>query len=54
MGSQLDFLLFGNCYIEAPTGEELDKISQYLPLLQAFDASLKTRMYLFLNSHTPQ
>lgn len=44
MGSKLDFLLFGNCSIEAPTSEELDKISQYLPLLKAFHKSLKTRM----------
>ncbi|KGO67353.1 hypothetical protein PEX1_024390 [Penicillium expansum] len=44
MGSKLDFLLFGNCSIEAPTSEELDKISQYLPLLKAFHKSLKTRL----------
>ncbi|OQD61461.1 hypothetical protein PENPOL_c016G07901 [Penicillium polonicum] len=44
MGSQLDFLLFGNCSIEAPTKEEVDRISQYLPLLKAFDTSLKTRV----------
>lgn len=44
IGSQMDFLLFGDCSVEAPTREELDKISQYLPLLKAFHASLKTRM----------
>lgn len=43
MDSQLNFLLFGNCSIEAPTRADLDNIAQYLPLLKAFDASLKTR-----------
>ncbi|KAJ5471173.1 hypothetical protein N7530_008530 [Penicillium desertorum] len=43
MGSQLEFYLFGGCSIEVPTSEELDKISQYLPLLKAFDTSLKSR-----------
>ncbi|KAJ5375579.1 hypothetical protein N7517_007585 [Penicillium concentricum] len=44
MSSQLKFPLFGNCSIGIPTSEEFDKISQYLPLLKAFEASLKTRV----------
>ncbi|CAI7665406.1 unnamed protein product [Penicillium glandicola] len=43
MGSHLNFPLFGNCSIEPPTREELEKVSQYLPLLKAFGISLKTR-----------
>ncbi|OQD76800.1 hypothetical protein PENDEC_c003G00221 [Penicillium decumbens] len=44
MGSQMDFRLFGDCSIEVPTGEELQKISKYLPLLKAFEETLKTRV----------
>ncbi|KAJ5972882.1 uncharacterized protein N7479_002800 [Penicillium vulpinum] len=44
MGSQPNFHLFGDCSIEAPSKEEFDKISDYIPLLNAFEASLKTRV----------
>jgi len=47
MGSQMNFRLFGDCSIEVPTGEELQKISKYLPLLKAFEETLKTRMCFY-------
>ena len=45
MNSKLTFRFFGQCFIEKPTAQESQKISPFLPLVRAFEDSLKTRMY---------
>lgn len=50
MHHQLDFHLFGDCFIETPVLSEQETVSQYLPLLRAFDEPNKTRKCLGLPS----
>ncbi|KAJ5343820.1 uncharacterized protein N7506_003644 [Penicillium brevicompactum] len=44
MNSKLTFRFFGQCFIEKPTAQESQKISPFLPLVRAFEDSLKTRV----------